>query len=413
MESKASISIGAKDDTGPAFNSIQRSIQKLQIAAATQGKSASAAKLYALEVRGASKAQLEAADSAMKMSAGDEKGVSIGNQIKTSMLAVGAIAATALVATYAAFDQLTKKAGDFQDMAEKTGDTAQSIASLAVAAGTAGVGMETVVSASVRLTKGLTGVDDESKAAGAAIGALGLDLVDFKKLSPADQLETAAKARAKKVGFQSSRHAVVKAVPRASQRVVVRRQSAPISKMPRAERESSGEDAGAEFVSTSASPAVEVAKRGRRTLGTSRKTARATPSLRADGKLKRKVRVVPAPELRDLLPAIVTRPRSVVRSWLQGGVNYLQWTVGRISATVRDIAPKEVDVQSQLDQLRQQQKEAKVADASAKVVHLQPATRSRPTLAQRTPSAVPHIAEAGPQRNAQRANNKSNKKTGK
>jgi hypothetical protein len=79
-------------------------------------------------------------------------------------------------------------------MAEKFGDTAENFASLAVAAGTAGVQMETVGAASAKLTKNLTGVDDESKEAGAAIKALGLNLKDFKNKAPTDQLEAVAKA---------------------------------------------------------------------------------------------------------------------------------------------------------------------------------------------------------------------------
>ena len=39
--------------------------------------------------------------------------------------------------------------------------------------------MEAVVGASAKLTKALTGVDDDSKEAGAAIKALGLDLDRF------------------------------------------------------------------------------------------------------------------------------------------------------------------------------------------------------------------------------------------
>lgn len=182
------------DASTKASASIDRYIKRLEVQSATVGKSTREMELYKLALRGASKDQIAAADSALKMAEGYEKGAAIGSQIKASLLVVGAVAVTALIASYVAFDQLIKKAGDFQDMAEKTGDTAQNIASLAVAAGTAGVAMDSVVGASVRLTKGLTGVDDDSKAAGAAIEALGLNLSDFKKLSPADQLETAAKA---------------------------------------------------------------------------------------------------------------------------------------------------------------------------------------------------------------------------
>lgn len=103
------------------------------------------------------------------------------------------------VAVFAGFDRLITQAGNFQDIAEKIGGSAEGIASLAVAAGTAGTSMETITSASVRLTKGLTGVDDESKAAGAAVKALGLDLKEFKQLAPEVQLEHVAKALA---GFE-------------------------------------------------------------------------------------------------------------------------------------------------------------------------------------------------------------------
>ena len=92
------------------------------------------------------------------------------------------------------FNSLIQGAGRFQDIAEKVGDTAQNIASLAVAAATAGIDINEVGSASVKLTKNLTGIDDESKAAGAALTALGINIDSFKKLAAADQFETIAKA---------------------------------------------------------------------------------------------------------------------------------------------------------------------------------------------------------------------------
>ncbi|MEO8022092.1 phage tail tape measure protein [Polaromonas sp.] len=182
-----------------ASASIDRYVKKLESQAAVLGKSTREAELYKLAIRGANKDQLAAADSALKMADAFAKGERIGGQVRAGFLAVGAAAATGFIAAAVAFDQLTKKAGDFQDMGEKIGDTGENIASLAVAAGTAGTSMDTVVSASQRLTKGLTGVDDESKAAGAAVGALGLNLKEFKALAPADQFEQVAKSLA---GFE-------------------------------------------------------------------------------------------------------------------------------------------------------------------------------------------------------------------
>ncbi|MES2910628.1 MAG: hypothetical protein V4718_04530 [Pseudomonadota bacterium] len=103
-------------------------------------------------------------------------------------------AVTAAIAGAAVFDRLIKQVGDFQDIAEKTGGSAEGFASFAVSAAVANVEINTLAAASVRLTKGLTGVDDESKAAGAAIQALGLDLGKFKDLAPEDQIESVAKA---------------------------------------------------------------------------------------------------------------------------------------------------------------------------------------------------------------------------
>jgi hypothetical protein len=106
------------------------------------------------------------------------------------------VAIAGAIGTAAVFDRLIKQAGDFQDIAEKIGGSGEGVASFALATGTTGTAMETVAAASVKLTKALVEVDDESKAAGAALAALGLDLKDFKQLAPEEQLEQVAKALA-------------------------------------------------------------------------------------------------------------------------------------------------------------------------------------------------------------------------
>lgn len=129
-------------------------------------------------------------------------GEKIGKAIRGGAeIAAASIAtlATSSVAAFAAFDTLIKKAGDFQDLAEKTGASAEGLASFSVAAGTAGTTVDAIAQASIKLTKNLTGVDDESKAAGAAITALGLNLKDFKALAPEDQISEISKSLA---GFQ-------------------------------------------------------------------------------------------------------------------------------------------------------------------------------------------------------------------
>lgn len=109
---------------------------------------------------------------------------------------IGATIAAGVTAAVVAFDQLNKGAADFQDMAEEVGDSSENIASLAVAAATAGVSMDSLAGASIKLTTGLTGVDDESKAVGAALASLNINIADFKKLSPVAQYEAVGKALA-------------------------------------------------------------------------------------------------------------------------------------------------------------------------------------------------------------------------
>lgn len=173
-----------------ASRSIDRFIRDLQTQNATINMSAREADRYRLALRGATAEQLAAADAAHRLREANERGAQIGKAIGVGLAAIAAGA----IASAVALDQLIKKAGDFQDLAEKTGDSAENIASLAVAAGTAGIEMNDVAGLAIKLSKNLLGVDDDSKAAGAAIKALGLSLDDLKKMGAADRLETIAKA---------------------------------------------------------------------------------------------------------------------------------------------------------------------------------------------------------------------------
>ncbi len=103
---------------------------------------------------------------------------------------------TAAVGAFAAINRGIDEAAKFQDLSEMTGAAAEELAGFQVAAATAGVSIEDVAGAMIKLSKNLVGVDDESKAAGAALKNLGINVEAFKKLDPVAQYEAVSKALA-------------------------------------------------------------------------------------------------------------------------------------------------------------------------------------------------------------------------
>lgn len=134
-------------------------------------------------IKGLTKAEYEA----QKFSKAVENTVEAA---RNSMIALGVASAGVAIALN---DQISKIA-DYQDLAEKIGDTAEAVGSLSTAANVSGVSLDTVAAASVKLTSALSKTDDEAKGAGAAITALGLNFQAFKDLSPVDQIEEVANA---------------------------------------------------------------------------------------------------------------------------------------------------------------------------------------------------------------------------
>lgn len=104
---------------------------------------------------------------------------------------IGALAAAGVALS---FDALVEGAAKFKDLEEETGATAEDLASLTQIAGIAGIEIESIAAASLKLTKNLSGVDDESKAAGAALAALGIPIEEFKRLDPVARVDALAKA---------------------------------------------------------------------------------------------------------------------------------------------------------------------------------------------------------------------------
>lgn len=177
-----------------ASKSIDNYVRSLQTAAATNGKSTREVELYKLALKGASEAQLGAANNALRLSEAYEKGVVLGNQLRTGFIALAAAASAAAVATFAGTIALINQVGNYQDLAEKIGDTAANISSLKTASDVSGTSLDTIAAASVKLTAALSKTDDESKSVGSAIVALGLNFETFRKQSPVEQLQSVARA---------------------------------------------------------------------------------------------------------------------------------------------------------------------------------------------------------------------------
>ena len=123
-----------------------------------------------------------------------KRAADLGSQFASATVAGFTAIASGAASAVVAFDQLVKSAGNFQDLAEQIGSSAEGLASLAVSASVGGTSMDEVAAFATKLTKNLTGVDDESDKAGAALKALGLDIGELKDADPADQLEKIAKA---------------------------------------------------------------------------------------------------------------------------------------------------------------------------------------------------------------------------
>ena len=90
-------------------------------------------------------------------------------------------------------DTISAAAG-MDDLSEKTGASVDKLSALAKVAKVSGVEMSTVEGSLIRLSKALAGGDEESKGAGHALAAIGLEAAKLRELDPADQLKALADA---------------------------------------------------------------------------------------------------------------------------------------------------------------------------------------------------------------------------
>jgi len=107
--------------------------------------------------------------------------------------ALTALGVTASVGGILAFArQAIDSAAALDDLAEKTGASVEKLSSLSLQAKISGTQLETVEQGLIKLSKAMFGLDEDSKGAGKAFAALGIDLNQLRGLDTADALRVVA-----------------------------------------------------------------------------------------------------------------------------------------------------------------------------------------------------------------------------
>lgn len=188
------------DDGAKAARANSRSIddylQKLKTTVATNGMGSRESRLYELAVRGASRAQLEAADSAIRMNDAYLKGVLIGDKLKVGFIAAATAAAGLAAAGVAIGRGAITALADFKDLSEVTGATIENISALDRIARQTGGTFETVSTSLVKFNQALASADGKNDAS-RVLKAIGLDAKALKDIDPAEALRLTAVALAR------------------------------------------------------------------------------------------------------------------------------------------------------------------------------------------------------------------------
>lgn len=123
---------------------------------------------------------------------------SLAFQVALGGLAAGAITelVSQLTRLPGAFSDLVRSAGDFQDIGEQLGTSAEGLAGFSIALGTTNTQIQTLADFSTKLTKNLSQVDDESDKVAKALSAIGISFRDFQRLNPVERVEALSKALA-------------------------------------------------------------------------------------------------------------------------------------------------------------------------------------------------------------------------
>lgn len=157
MTTKSEIVLSARDETRAAFGSIEAGLQKLTGA-----------------------------------------NVNLAASFKTvALAATGLAGVTSLAALKGKVDEAIGAMADLKDASEATGASVENLGALKGIARIGGRDFDAIQASIAKLNKALHGTDDESKGAGKALAALGLDLQKLREMDPAEAFVEIARAQEK------------------------------------------------------------------------------------------------------------------------------------------------------------------------------------------------------------------------
>lgn len=157
MSTKAEIVLAAKDETQAAFNAVNANLSKI---------------------------------------AGT--GIKLQDSFKGAALAMTGLAGVGFLDVLKGkIDDAISGMAGLKDAAESTGSSVENLSALKAVAKVGGRDFEQIEAAIAKLNKALHGTDDESKGAGKALAALGLDLQKLREMDPAEAFVEIARAQEK------------------------------------------------------------------------------------------------------------------------------------------------------------------------------------------------------------------------
>jgi hypothetical protein len=156
----------AEDATKRQSASIDKYIKQLGVQAVTLGKNTRETELYQLGLRGASNAQLAAANSALKLTEAHEREQRIRSVINTGLIAAAGAATLAAGAFISMVTSSINAADNLNDLNKKTGISVESLSGLALAAKQSGSDLDGVAASISKLSQNIGKDPEKFKALG-------------------------------------------------------------------------------------------------------------------------------------------------------------------------------------------------------------------------------------------------------